>query len=249
MNLEPLPAAVDEFGLRPDALFHVIDRAQAMILTPRAHNPTGAALHRLSAAALRGMLQNVPDLLVIEDDHLGPISGAPGVTTTLDRKHWAVVRSVAKSLGPDLRLAFVGGDAETIARVEGRLALGPGWVSHYLQNLVYDLLNSEEVRRMLERAHDTYRRRRRALRTALKNRGIESMGRSGFNVWVEVDDEPGVVSRLLRSGWAVAPGARYRLRTPPAIRITCATLPEDLADSFASDLVQALVPSRRGRTG
>src|SRR5262249_27192687 len=123
MNLEPLPAAVGEFGLLPDALAAVVDRAQALILTPRAHNPTGTALHRIQAAGLRGILLNVPRLLVIEDDHQGPISGAPGVTTTQEREHWAVIRSVAKSLGPDLRLAFVGGDAETIARVEGRLAL------------------------------------------------------------------------------------------------------------------------------
>src|SRR5262249_39189558 len=143
----------------------------------------------------------------------------------------------------DLRLAFVGGDAATIARVEGRLALGPGWVSHYLQELVYELLSSDEVRRMLERAHDAYSRRRRALRRALHSRGIEAMGRSGFNVWVNVADEAGVVSRLLRAGWAVAPGARYRLRTPPSIRITCATLPENLAESFAEDLAQALVPT------
>jgi DNA-binding transcriptional MocR family regulator len=249
MNLEPLPVAIDDRGLLPAALADALRSgdAQAIVLTPRAHNPTGAALDSDRAAALRAVLEVAPQLLVVEDDHQGPIAGAPGHTLTGGRQRWAVVRSVAKSLGPDLRLAFVGGDAETIARVEGRLALGPGWVSHLLQRLVADLLASSDVRQRLARAEATYARRRQAVLTALDEHGITATGPSGFNVWVPVPDEIGVAGRLLQAGWAVALGARYRLASPPALRVTCASLPEHLASRFAADLAQACLPARRSR--
>jgi DNA-binding transcriptional MocR family regulator len=248
MNLEPLAAAVDERGLLPQALETALrSDAHALVITPRAQNPTGAALDAERAAALRQVLDSAPHLLVVEDDHQGPIAGVAGHTLTSGRQHWAVVRSVAKSLGPDLRLAFVGGDAETIARVEGRQALGPGWVSHILQDLVVDVLSSAAVRETLVRAEATYAARRQALLDALAERGIAATGRSGFNVWLNVADETAVTNRLVLSGWAVAPGARYRLHTPPAIRITVAALPQSQAILFADDLLEATVPNRRSR--
>lgn len=248
MALEPVPVAIDDRGLRPDTLAEALPtRPQALVLTPRAHNPTGAALDRERAGALQRILDMAPNLLLVEDDHQGPIAGAPGVTLTRGRQRWAVVRSVAKSIGPDLRLAFVGGDAETIARIEGRLALGPGWVSHLLQDLVIGLLGSAAIRDVLERAEATYARRRTALLDALMERGIAASGRSGFNVWVPVADETGVTRRLLQAGWGVAVGARYRLASPPAVRITCAALPEPEAPRLAAAIAEALHPARRTR--
>ncbi len=248
MSLEPVPVALDDRGLLPEALEAALRiGAEALVLTPRAQNPTGAALDAARATALHRVLHQVPDLLVVEDDHQGPIAGAAGHTLTTDRSRWAVVRSVAKSLGPDLRLAMLAGDAETIARIEGRLALGPGWVSHLLQALVADLLDSAPVRDQLRRATTTYAARRDSLLSALRERGMAAIGHSGFNVWIDVPDEAAVVSRLLQAGWAVAPGARYRLHSPPAIRVTTASLAEPLAPVFASALAAALIAPRRSR--
>ena len=250
MSLEPVPVPIDSRGPLPNALearLRAAAGAQALVLTPRAQNPTGAALDGERAAALRRVLRAAPDLLVVEDDHQGPIAGAAGHTLSRGRRRWAVVRSVAKSLGPDLRLAYLAGDPETIARIEGRLALGPGWVSHLLQSLVVDLLSAPTVRELLLQAEATYARRRADLLSALAEQGLAASGRSGFNVWVEVPDETGVVSRLLQAGWAVAPGARYRLNSPPAIRVTTSALPESLASAFAAALAEAMPRPRRSR--
>jgi DNA-binding transcriptional MocR family regulator len=248
MSLEPVPVAIDASGPLPNALEAGLRAgAKAMVVTPRAQNPTGGALDVPRAAALGRILRRNPDVLVIEDDHQGPIAGAPGFTLSQGRKRWAVVRSMAKSLGPDLRLAFVAGDAETIARVEGRLALGPGWVSHLLQDLVAQLLCATSVRELLSRAEATYAARRHALLAALGELGISASGRSGFNVWIAVPDEAAVVSRLLQGGWAVAPGARYRLNSAPAIRVTTAGLPEREAPGFAAALAEIMTLSRRSR--
>ncbi len=57
-------------------------------------------------------------------------------------------------------------------------------------------------------------------------------------MWIPVPDETGAVARLLHAGWAVAPGARFRMNAPPGIRVTIATLtPTEtgpLADAIAS---------------
>src|SRR5208283_896499 len=129
------PVALDEFGMRPDSLATAIRAdAKAVILTPRAQNPTGVALDRKRAGELRAVIAKTPNTLLIEDDFGGPVSGAPTISV-VDAKlpRWAVIRSISKALGPDLRLALVAGDELTIARVEGRQRLGPRWVSHILQ--------------------------------------------------------------------------------------------------------------------
>jgi DNA-binding transcriptional MocR family regulator len=247
LGLTPEPVAIDDRGALPAALARQLGRVRAAILTPRAQNPTGAAFDAERAAELRAVLAGAPDVLVVEDDHLGPVAGTPAETTTTGRERWAVVRSVAKSLGPDVRLALLAGDPRTVARVEGRQLVGPGWVSHMLQRLVVALWSSRETRALLRRAEATYARRRAALVGALRERGVEASGRSGLNVWVPVAEEAGPLRALLAAGWAVAAGEPYRLDSGPALRITVATLEPDEADRLADELAAVLSPPARTR--
>ena len=183
---------------------------------------------------------------MIEDDHAGPVAGAPYVTLVdAGRARWAVVRSVSKSLGPDLRVALLAGDAATIARVEGRQTLGIRWVSHLLQTLVAALWRDKRVQRQLARAERTYAERRRALLAALRARGIEAHGVSGLNVWIPLPEENAAVQALMRKGWAVKAGERYRIRSEPAIRVTVAALEPADAVRFAEDLASLFGATRR----
>ncbi|HEY1450475.1 MAG TPA: hypothetical protein VGF47_05935, partial [Solirubrobacteraceae bacterium] len=69
-------------------------------------------------------------------------------------------------------------------------------------------------------------------------------------VWVPVEDETGVVAALSGRGWVVAAGAQYRLAdSPPAIRITIATLAESEAERLAGDLAEVCAPARAARAG
>jgi DNA-binding transcriptional MocR family regulator len=247
LGLTPEPVRLDRAGPARGALRRALEaRAVAFVVTPRAQNPTGAALGAGRAAELAEVLDGYPEVLVVEDDHAGQVAGAAYRTLTAGRRRWAVVRSVSKALGPDLRLAVVGGDQDTVARVEGRQLLGPGWVSHLLQATVAALWADEATGRLLDRAAAAYAARRVALLAALAGHGISAVGDSGLNVWVPVPEEARAAAALLDAGWAVAAGERYRLRSPTAVRVTVATLREPAeAERLAATLARALAPERR----
>lgn len=245
------PVAVDERGMRPAELRAALARgASAVIVTPRGQNPTGAALDAERAERLRAVLARAPHVLAIEDDHLGEVAGSPLQPIAAGRERWAAVRSVAKALGPDLRLAVLAGDRQTLARVEGRQQCGPGWVSHILQRLVLGLWQDPHVTELTERAAAAYATRREHLLHALEREGVRASAASGLNVWVPVEDETGVVGALSERGWVVAPGAPYRLATsPPAIRITIAALAEEESERLARDVAEVCAPARAARAG
>src|SRR5205807_2219352 len=146
LGLVAVPVPVDEQGFAPD-LFAAALRTgiEAVVAVPRAQNPVGAFFDQRRAADLQELVSHRPDVLVVEDDHAGIVSGAPLQSMIPSRwSRWAVIRSTSKILHPDLRLALVAGDPTTIARVEGRQALGVRWVSHILQALVAQLLGDPQ---------------------------------------------------------------------------------------------------------
>ncbi|MFJ1672224.1 aminotransferase class I/II-fold pyridoxal phosphate-dependent enzyme [Streptomyces bottropensis] len=245
LGLRVVPVGVDDEGPLPDDVrTALVAGARALIVTDRAQNPTGAAVSAARARALRSVLGEHPETLLIEDDHghrivdqaLHPLAG-----TT---RSWAFVRSVAKAYGPDLRLAVLTGDAVTVDRVRGRQRLGPGWVSRLVQRAVVRLWSGGAVDATAVAA--AYGRRREALIGALALRGIEAHGVSGMNVWVRVPDETGAVARLLHAGWAVAPGARFRTNAPQGIRITVSTLTEQEVGRVAEAVASAVGPGSGG---
>ncbi len=242
------PVAIDAKGMVPTALGEALDDgASAVVVNPRGQNPTGASLDEERATALKRVLDGDPDAMVLEDDHLGPIAGAPRLTLTAGRRRWAAARSLAKSLGPDLRLAVIAGDPHTISRVRGRQAVGPGWVSHLLQRTAATLMADGDVTDLLDRAAKTYSERRKAFIAALAKHGIKADAPSGLNVWIPVPDETSIVQALREQGWALAPGAPFRLQSEPAIRVTISSLKPDEAPALAAAIATSLQPSPRTR--
>jgi len=245
------PVAVDDHGMRAEGLERALRRGtHAVIVTPRGQNPFGAAIDATRARELGRVLVGFPDALVIEDDHLGALAGVPLHPLIGDRERWAVTRSVAKALGPDLRLAVLAGDATTVARVRGRQQCGPGWVSHVLQTLVLGLWRDPAVTALVARAADTYTHRRERLLASLAANGIDAHGASGLNVWIPVADEAAAIGALMQRGWVLAPGAPYRVAAAqPGVRVTTAALSEHEAEQLATDIAAALTPGVLSRSG
>jgi DNA-binding transcriptional MocR family regulator len=236
------PIRVDDRGPIPASVNAAIRSGiRALIVTPRAQNPVGSALDAKRALELRRIIAREPELLVIEDDHAGAVSGADYATLADEgRARWAVVRSFSKFLGPDLRVAALTADETTIARVEGRLSAGPGWVSYILQRLAAALLTDKGVQKQLRDATKAYAERRKWMLDALAREGIAATGRSGLNIWIPVQDEQRVVAAMAAAGYAIRAGEPFRLEAPTAVRITISTLQPGEAEPIAAELARVL---------
>jgi DNA-binding transcriptional MocR family regulator len=241
LGLEPVAMPVDDDGPTEDGLRRALTAgADAVIVTTRAHNPTGAAVTADRAEALRGILADHPDVLLIEDDHAAELATVPLHPLAGTTRTWAFLRSMSKPYGPDLRLAVLAGDEATVSRVAGRMRIGSGWVSTLLQRLVVELWRDENVAAGVAEARRSYAERRTALREALRARGLPVRGRTGINVWVPVPDETRAVAALREAGYAIAPGALYRLDSPPAVRITVSPLDLSDVEPLADAVVRAV---------
>src|SRR5690349_1048968 len=105
---EAVPVRLDEHGMLPEALAAALARRPAaLLLQPRAQNPTGASMTIERAEELARVIRSsddAEDLVVIEDDHSGLISTEGDVTLGTWLPDRVIhVRSFSKSHGPDLR--------------------------------------------------------------------------------------------------------------------------------------------------
>ena len=241
------PVDLDTAGMRTDSLRTALDAgARAVIVTSRAHNPTGVSLTAERAAELRELLAGYPHVLVIEDDHFSAVSRRPfhRVTPSTTR-HWALVRSVAKFLGPDIRVAAVASDPTTAELLGTRLRPGATWVSHLLQQVAADLLTAPDTPELFHRARDAYSRRADLLRDALAAVGIDTpFPTDGFNVWIPVPRDPvPVVAALRDAGWSVRDGSSFRTRSGDGrhgIRATASRITAREAEAFAAVVAEVL---------
>lgn len=248
MLLRPVPIRIDSEGVDPESLRAVIDGLDALVLTTRVQNPTGACTTADRANELLEVLGARPDLLVVEDDHAGPIAGLDLHAVGPGRARWALAVSMSKAIGPDLRIAALFGDPTTIARVGARQGVGPGWVSHLLQRIAATLVETQgEVFRS---AAEVYGTRRRALISALRSNGIAVTAPSGLNVWIPVPDPASSVAACLESGFAIRSGDAFVLDDTSAVRVTTSRLQPERAEEVATLIAGSAGAGRRiTRTG
>ncbi len=243
LSMEAVAVPVDDEGPTVDGLQRALDAGiEAVVVTSRAQNPTGGSLTRDRAAALRRLLAGA-DVLVIEDDHAAELATEPLAPLAGAGRSWAFVRSLSKPYGPDLRVAILAGDEATVARVQGRMRLGAGWVSTLLQRLAVEMWADDGVAERVATAQREYTGRREALLAALAERAVPARGRSGINVWIPVDHESVVVAALLEGGWAVAPGSLFRQQSRPGVRISIGHLRLSHVDPLADAVANAVAPS------
>ena len=238
------PVSVDSEGMQPDMLELALQKgARAVIITPRAHNPTGCSLSAIRAARLQDILSRYPQTLVIIDDHFALLSASPLYPVIAPQtKHWAVIRSMSKTLGPDLRLAIVASDPDTSAKLRLRLNAGSQWVSHLLQDLACACLSDENYQRTLVQTQQFYAAQQQKLSQALQQQGIELAAGDGLNLWLPLQTHSqSLAFALAKAGWLVREGEVFGINAPShGLRITLSTLDDHDITRLAADIHQAL---------
>lgn len=250
LGVEPVPIALDDCGMRPDHLATALAdaRPRAVMLQPRAQNPTGVTMTAGRAEDLAAALGAFPEVVVIEDDHAGSISTGADVSIGAFLPEQTVhIRSYSKSYGPDLRIAALGGAASVVEPVADRRLLGPGWTSRLLQTVLVYLLTSAEAGDQVDQARTTYAERQQKFAAALSEAGVPLSAGDGINVWVPVADEQAALVTLAASGVKVAPGSPFVVAPLPEgdhIRITL-TLPDRRIPDIARQVADAARPGGR----
>jgi DNA-binding transcriptional MocR family regulator len=250
-----IPVEVDADGMTVEGLRAALDAGvRAVIVTPRAHNPTGASLSAERAAALRDVLAAHPYVLVIEDDHFSLLSRAPLHSVIgSGQRRWARIRSMSKFLGPDTCLAVTASDPDTADGLAVRLTPGTTWVSHILQRMTHALVTDDAVRADIERAAVHYADRNAAFARALTERGLPVAPGDGLNLWVPLPVPAATVRNdLMRRGWLVREGDPFFLSSGPSgsfLRLTVHDLDDTAARTLADDIAAAAGTRRPAARG
>ena len=239
-----VPVGLDEDGMRPDLLEEALTlRPTAVVLQPRAQNPTGRSLTKERARQLAQVIQrsrHASDAIVIEDDHSGEIAVAGDVSLGAWMPEQVLhIRSFSKSHGPDLRIAAIGGPTELIEQLVARRILGPGWTSRMLQTMLHDLLTDPISVSEVNDARRVYRARQRKLSEALAAHGVTLPPSDGINTWLPVADERAAVVHLAAAGIRVAAGTVFQANPGDGfVRVTAGLVRNDF-DSVAAHLAAA----------
>ncbi len=246
-RLQAAPVAMDAQGMQIDALARQLSAGvQAVIITPRAHNPTGFGLSAARAEGIRTLLASYPQVLVIVDDHFSLLSTQDyHHVVPANTRNWVLIRSLSKFLGPDLRMAFVASDAETSQRLRQRLNAGTNWVSHILQDMAGGHLRSADFPASIQAARGRYHQQRQLLVDALQRHGIAlAEQHDGLNVWIPLAQHSApIVMQMAQRGWLVRGGEGFMLEgNRSGLRITISDLDAGETAAVAQALAGILTP-------
>lgn len=239
-----VPVGVDDDGMRPDLLEQALTlRPTAIVLQPRAQNPTGRSLTASRAEQLARVIRrsyHSNNAIVIEDDHSGAISGMPDVSLG----SWIPgqvlhIRSFSKSHGPDLRIAGIGGPTDLVDQIVARRILGPGWTSRMLQTMLLQLITDAASIAEVDLARDSYHERQVLLSEALAVHGVTLPPGDGINTWLPVNNERAAIVQLAARGIRVAAGTPFQaVNGGDFVRVTAGAIRDDF-DSIAENLAAA----------
>jgi DNA-binding transcriptional MocR family regulator len=255
-GLRMIGIETDEYGARPESLEAAIRAgANAVLLTPRAHNPTGASWTPERIQALGDVLSRHPNVLAIEDDHFGDIADeGPGSLLGDSRVEDRVIyiRSFSKSIAPDLRLSVAAARPRLKALLQEAKSHADGWSSRLLQRVLAGVLQDDGLPSWLGRVRSTYRSRRERVAEALANCDIPGVvawpGRDGVNLWIHLPsgfDAGEVIERGAALGVLVAPGEVFYLSPghSDVLRFNVGSVETERVPACAELLIKAIQQS------
>ena len=217
--------------------------ARAVLITPRARNPTGCSLSEARARALA---------------RAGAPSGFwPSWTITSRccptqpiirrcpraRRRWALVRSLTKALGPDIRVALVASDAATSRQLRFGWPRAPAGQPCLAGHGRAAPLGQTEVAQLMARAREGLRAppRRPGRRAARAGPAACGAGRWTQSVDSAAGGRSGRGAGHGAAGWLLRHGGGLLRAEPvPGLRVTLSDIEPEQCAQLARDLRQSI---------
>jgi GntR family transcriptional regulator/MocR family aminotransferase len=250
----------DGNGARPESVESAIrEGANAVLLTPRAQNPTGASWTPERRQALGDVLSRYPHVLAIEDDHFGDVAEERAGSLLADPRvedRVIYIRSFSKSIAPDLRLSVAASRPPLKTLLEEAKGHADGWSSRLLQRVLAGVLQDGALGSWLDRVRSTYRTRRERAVDVLSRCGVAGVvvwpARDGMNLWIHLPsgfDAGEVIERGAALGVLVAPGEVFYLSPghSDVVRFNVGSVETEQVSACAELLVKAIQQSGGSR--
>ena len=244
--------AVDEQGAVPGSLDAVLaDGATVVLFIPRVQNPTGGSWSVRRVSELAEVLANYPGVIAIEDDQFADAAVSRPGSLLGDRRiedRVVYIRSFAKAIAPDLRLAVAVARTRLRAMLVEAKSFADGWSSRLAQRALAHALADPALDLALAAARAEYGLRRdaalRALNARLQPVGGWASGTDGINIWVHLPpgvDAVDVIERTAELGVLIAPGEPFFIRPGhgDVVRLSVGTLDVGQARTAAEALASA----------
>lgn len=232
LKVEAIAMACDQQGPLPAALQAALEQGPSVVLYQlRAQLPSGSALTAERRDALAEVLEGHPEVVILEDDHMGTVStaAAHSMSERLPQRT-LLVRAYCRAFGVDLRTSVLGGSARIIQAIEAYRSDRVAMTSRIFQGALAWLLTDPGAVATLERARSTYAWRRHALAQALIEQGVPVEEGSGLTLWLPVADETAAIVSLASQGVVLGSGSHCFIGTghPAGLRVAISRLPDDL---------------------
>ncbi|GAB3191071.1 aminotransferase-like domain-containing protein [Nesterenkonia suensis] len=252
MGLRPIGVPADEQGPRPEHLAAALESGAVAFV----HSPVGAFSDRHVLTPRRGLdlegaLQAHPEVLIIEDDPLGPL--APDDVPSLDAlfpERTLRVLGFERAFGMDLRTSALAGPQDLVQRCVRHRSGGVASNSRVLQHALVRMLRDPVVSHRIASARGHYATRRSLAVEAFTAAGLTARcGPHSWAIWVEVPDERAAALALSGQGVVVDVGSGSLVTERPTglLRLSVAQLPED--DAVLADLAQLVSRAASGELG
>ncbi|MBE9606451.1 PLP-dependent aminotransferase family protein [Acetobacteraceae bacterium H6797] len=234
LGFVPVPLAMDEHGLVPEALeaAHRAERLSALYIQPTLHNPLGTTMPLSRRQAIAKMLGKL-NLTAVEDSVYGFLAAdAPPPVAALAPDHVILIDSLSKRMSPGATVGLMLAPSGLRARLAASLRSG-GWMASAMSMVVSQHLLDRGLLASLEQAKRADARRRQSIAREILTGLSVVASPEAYHLWLELPEPwraESYVAAAARRGIAIWAGAAFSVspaHAPAAVRIALAAPPEE----------------------
>ncbi|MGU3494396.1 PLP-dependent aminotransferase family protein [Xanthobacteraceae bacterium A53D] len=230
LGITLVPLAMDERGIRPDALLkaHRAAPLRGVYVQPLLHNPIGVSMDAARREEIAAILK-AEDLMAVEDVIYGFLADAPPLAASAP-DHTLLVDSLSKRVAPGLTLGFVAGPPSWSGRLVSAVRSG-AWATTGLSLSAALHVMADGIIDRLVAGKQVDARNRQALLTTLFPGDMLKTDPRSYHAWLELPEPwraETFAAAAARRGIAITPASAFAVtpgHAPNAVRLALSPPP------------------------